>query len=236
MTPKETKQTVKNGKRSPLVSTQRYLSFSGVHDDVLVLKNGGIRGVLEVSSVNFSLKSAEEQSAILYGYQGFLNALDFPIQILLRSRRLDISGYISDLTGHLKNISNELLKNQMREYIDYIQKLVEHVDIMEKKFFVVIPVNPLRAQSKGIIAKFLEQINPNDQMQKILQRRREFKTLSVQLTERIGVVQTGLENCGLRTKRLNTQEIISLFYQAYNPEESRNQPLDNLGNLAVETI
>ncbi len=231
---KTAKNSVRNGKKNKLISTQKYLQFSEVHDDTLVLKNGGLRAILQVSSMNFNLKSEAEQNAIIHSYQSFLNALDFPVQILVRSRKLDIDHYIADLEHRHSQISNPLLQQQMGDYIDYISRLVEYSDIMEKRFFVVVPLNPARAQKKGIFASFLEYIQPEDSVEKIIQRKREFKNLKRKLDARIQTVKTALENCGLGVKQLRTEEIIQLFYQAYNPDKARTQKFRSMEDLATD--
>ncbi len=228
------KNSIRDGKKGKLVSTQRYLQFSEVHDDTLVLKNGGLRAVLEVSSMNFNLKSEAEQKAIIHSYQSFLNALNFPVQILVRSRKLDIDHYIADLEARHSKISNPLLQQQMGDYIDYISRLVEYSDIMEKKFFVVVPLNPVRAQKKGIFASFLDYIQPEDSVEKIIKRKREFKNLKKELDNRLQTVKTALENCGLGVRQLKTEEIIQLFYQAYNPDKARTQKFHSMADLATD--
>ncbi|MCF7917392.1 hypothetical protein K9L27_00065 [Candidatus Gracilibacteria bacterium] len=221
----------KGGNKS--LSTQRYLQFAGVRDDTLILRDGGLRAIFEVSSINFNLKSEEEKNAIISSYQKFLNSLNFPTQILIRSRKLDIDNYIEDLKRRMKNIENDLLKNQMAEYIEYIQKLVEYSDIMEKRFFVVVPATPLRAEKKSIFSKFLSYIQPDDTVLDIITRRKEFKQLKKELDSRANVIQTSLDNCGLTTKRLSTKGIIELFYQVYNPQLARTQKLAPLEELAI---
>ena len=232
--PKNEKDTVRSKQKQKLLSVQRYLDFAGVHDDTLILKNGGIRAVLEVSSVNFNLKSDEEQNAIIYSYQRFLNALNFPTQILIKSRKLDIDLYLENLKEKLRHQQNELLKRQMTEYIEYISKLVEYADIMEKKFYVVIPQNPPRAEKKTFLQSFWEKIHPDDKVEDIIRRHQEFKTLKTGLDERINVVTTGLENCGLRVTRLKTQGVIELFYQSYNPQLAREEKLAHVDAYAME--
>ena len=228
------KSSVRNGKKGDLISTQRYLQFSEVHDDTLVLKNGGIRAVLEISSMNFNLKSEAEQKAIIHSYQGFLNTLNFPVQILVRSRKLDIDQYIGDLENKHSGISNPLLQTQMGEYIDYISRLVEYSDIMEKKFYVVVPLDPARAQKKGVFASFLSYIQPEDTVGQIMTRKREFKKLKKSLEARLQIVQTALENCGLGVSKLKTEELIQLFYQAYNPDKARTQKFRSMEDLATD--
>lgn len=233
MTKKE-KDTVRSKQKQKLLSVQRYLDFAAVHDDTVVLKNGGLRAVLEVSSINFNLKSEEEQNAIIYSYQRYLNALNFPVQILIKSRKLDIDLYLENLKDKMRHQQNELLKRQMSEYIEYISKLVEYADIMEKKFYVVIPQNPPRAEKKGFLQSFWEKIHPDDKVEDIIKRRQEFKTLKTGLDERINVVTTGLENCGLSIKKLDTQKVIELFYQSYNPQLAREEKLAAVRDYAME--
>lgn len=221
-------------KKEKGLSTQRYVHLSEVHDDTLVLKSGGIRAVLEVSSMNFSLKSEIEQNSIIKGYQRFLNALNFPVQIQVKSRKLDIDSYIDSLNEQMKTLQNELLRKQMAEYIEYIAKLVEYSDIMEKKFYVVVPVDPARAEKKGVFDSFLKYIKPDDTVLEIIKRKKEFKNLKKELDSRVGTVKTALENCGLAVTQINTQSIIELFYQSYNPDLARSQKLSDTEDLAIE--
>ena len=229
------KNTVRNKTKSKVLSTQRYLQFAGVHDDTLILKSGGLRSVLEVGSVNFNLKSEPEQEAIIVSYQRFLNALNFPVQILIKSRKLDIDRYLDSLRSKMHAQTNQLLKTQMGEYIEYVGKLVEYADIMEKKFFIVIPQNPLRAEKKSSWSKFLDKITPDDKAVDILQRRQEFKRLKHDLEERVNIATTGLENCGLKVTALNTAQIIELFYQSYNPQLARTEKLEDVTEYHMET-
>ncbi len=227
------KNTIKGKKKKKILSTQRYLEFAGVHDDTLILKNGGIRTILEVSSINFNLKSETEQNSIIYSYQRFLNSLNFPVQILIKSRKLDIDNYLEDLRVRMNSQNNELLKKQMKEYIEYITKLVEFTDIMEKRFFLIIPQNPMRAEKKSTWSSFLEKISPGDKVVDVIKRRKEFKNLKKELDEKENVATTGLTNCGLSVSKLNTEKIIEIFYQGYNPQLSRTQKINHLDDLAM---
>ncbi|MDH3324987.1 MAG: hypothetical protein OEL89_05080 [Candidatus Peregrinibacteria bacterium] len=225
--------TVKNGKKNKLLSTQRYLQFDSAHDDVLVLKNGGLRVILEVQAVNFNLKSEEEQNAIIMSYQRFLNSLNFPVQISIKSRKLDIDHYLDDLKTRKKKLDNELLKKQMTEYIEYVEKLVEYADIMEKKFYVTVTIDPLRAQKNSFFGDFFQYIRPDDKVIDIITRKREFKFLKKDLDSRVNVVKTSLENCGLAVNQLSTEKIIELFYNAYNPQLARNEKIEDIGDISV---
>lgn len=230
---KQQKSSVRQSSQNQLISTQRYLQFSEVHDDTLVLKNGGVRAVLEVQSVNFNLKSEAEQNALISSYQGFLNVLNFPVQIQIRSRKLDIDTYIARLRRRQNEIKNDLLREQMAGYIDFVQKLVEYSDIMEKKFFVIVPLDPPRAQKKSVWASFLDYIQPEDTVSNIMTRKREFKNLKKELDARVNTVKTALENCGLGVTPLTTEQIIQLFYQAYNPGLARTQKITESEKMSI---
>lgn len=219
--------------KNKALSTQRYLDFAGAQNETLILKNGGIRAILEVNSVNFNLKSEDEQNSIILAYQRFLNALDFPVQILIKSKKLDIDHYLEKLKSQRKTMVNQLLRDQMGEYTEFIKKLVEYSDIMEKKFFVVVPVDPFRIQNKSFFAKFLDYIRPDDTVLEILKRRKEFSKLKKQLESRVNVVQTALGNCGLTVRSLSTEEIIRILYQTYNPDISRTQKLHKVEDLST---
>ena len=183
--------SVKNSKisKGPTLSTQTYLRIAEIRDNTLVLKNGGVRAVLRVNSINFNLKSEDEQNAIIYSYQGFLNTLEYPIQIIIRSKKLDIDHYLDTLKNTSDKQQNPLLKKTTIDYIDYIRKLVEYADIMEKKFYVVIPQDSARAPEMGFIGKFLSFINSKDSFGEIKARREEFASLRKKLTQKTTTVK-----------------------------------------------
>jgi len=218
-------ESVKNSthKKSPTLGTQVYLRISEIRENTIILKNGGLRSILKVSSINFNLKSEEEQNAIIYSYQGFLNTIDAPIQILIKSKKLEIDEYIEKLREIGKNQSNPLLQKQTYEYIDYIQKLIEYADIMEKEFYVIVPFEPYRNQKVSFVTKFFQNINGKENFNQIKQRRDEFENLKKGLTQRVNSIKVGLENCGLKVEELESSEIIELFYKVYNPQTSRTQ-------------
>ncbi len=234
---KEKKDSVKNGKakKSPASSTQTFLRIAEIRDNTLVLKNGGIRTILKVSSINFNLKSEEEQNAIIYSYQGFLNTLDFPIQIVVKSKKLDIDEYLDNLRTMGENQKNQLLQRQTFEYVEYISKLVEYADIMEKEFYVIVPYNPFRAKKMNIFQKFFQNMSPKDNYNQIKRRRDEFNELKKSLNQRVNTVKVGLENCNLKVKELSTKELIELFYNIYNPIVSRYQKSKNINQTQLVT-
>ncbi len=213
--------------KDPQGSTQFYLRIGEIHEDTVVLKNGGIRAILEVDSVNVNLKSEEEQDALAISYQNFLNALSFPIQIVMRSKKLDISNYLGKLKVAGKKQTNELLKNQIAEYSEYIRRLVEFADIMEKNFYVVIPHDPPRSKSMGSFQSFWNFIHPGDNNSALKQRKKEFADFNRKLEQNVEQVMGGLENCGLKSRRLETAELIQLFYGIYNPLTARNEKVEH---------
>lgn len=227
------KETVKNGKKNTTRSTQLHLRIAEIRDNVVVLKNGGIRTVLRTSSVNIHLKSEEEQNAVIYSYQNFLNTLEFPIQIVVRSKKLELDNYIDNLKDLAKKQRNTLLKEQTLDYIDYIQRLIEYADIMQKEFYVIVPYDPIRAQNVNFIQKFIQYMTPKDSIVQLRQRHREFETLKKGLSQRANVVKAGLENCGLRVEELKTGDLITLFYECYNPRTSRLQKFKKSEELEI---
>ncbi len=223
--------TVKNKKGGSAQSTQLYLDIAEIKENIVILKNGGLRAILQTSSINFNLKSEEEQNSIIYGYQGFLNSLDFPIQIVVQSRKLDVDKYIETVREKGEEHTNPLLKEQTTQYCDYILKLVEYADIMEKKFYVIVPYDPYRIRNENIFKKFLNNISSGDSVESIRRRHKEFDEMKKNLMERVNGVMVGLENCNLRVAQLSTPNLIELFYQIYNPFTSRNEKLDDLGKM-----
>ncbi len=230
------KDTVRQKKGSPAASTQLYLNIAEIKDDVVVLKNGGLRAVLQTSSVNFNLKSEEEQNSIIYAYQGFLNSLDFPIQIMMQSRKLDIDKYVGHVKETAEKHENPLLKEQTLEYADYVQKLIEYADIMEKNFYVIVPYDPYRAQNLNIFAKFMKSISAQDSVEAIKRRHHEFDELKKHLTERVNSVKSGLEACNLRVTQLTTSQLVELFYQIYNPQTARNEKIEDVSKVDLEEL
>lgn len=230
---KKTDKSIKNGKKNAAAGTQSFLKIAEIRDNTLVLKNGGLRGVLKVSSINFNLKSEDEQNAIIYSYQGFLNTIEFPLQIVIRSKKLDIDDYLEGLRDVGEKQSNPLLQKQTFEYAEYIAKLVEYADIMEKEFYVVVPQDPFRAQKLNMFQKFFQNMNPKDNYTELKKRRQEFAELKKKLSSRVNTVKVGLENCGLQVEEMETRQLVELFYESYNPTAARYQKLKNLEEAKI---
>lgn len=199
---------------------QQFVPVKEVRDGVVVLKDGTLCTVVLVSSINLSLKSYDEQRATLMQFQNFLNTLDFPIQIVIQSRRYDVRPYIVTLENRLKVQKEQLLQVQTREYIQFIQTFTDQVNVMRKSFFVVIPyIPPVLNQQKGV-GKFLSFLNKNSVATDGVSSFEEERT---QLEQRMSVVEQGLTRLGLRVAQLGTQEVIELLYKTFNPGETTSQ-------------
>ncbi|MEZ4179994.1 MAG: hypothetical protein R3B41_00535 [Candidatus Doudnabacteria bacterium] len=193
--------------------TQQFLAVSEIRDDMLIMKNGGIRSVLAVSSTNFDLKNEEEQNALIYGYQRFVNSLEYHIQILMQSRKMEISDYTTKLKEKMQSQTNELLKVQTAEYVDFVDRLVESANVMNKNFYVIVPYNiPIDPNPVGLFAK----IFGSGQSKQIADRETKITEGRRVLDERTTTVESNLSSIGLRVVRLNTNQLIELVYNSYN--------------------
>ncbi|PIR66962.1 MAG: hypothetical protein COU51_01100 [Parcubacteria group bacterium CG10_big_fil_rev_8_21_14_0_10_36_14] len=215
----------------PGPSTKRFLDIGEIKEDVVIMKDGTLRAVLLASSINFALKSEEEQQAIISGYVGFLNSLDFSLQIVIQSRRLNIEKYIEKLRELGKNQKNELLKIQIADYRQFIGELIEMGDIMSKKFYVAIPYSPFTNKQKGFFSRFKEILTPASA---ISMDKKEFLKRKRDLMLRVESVSSGLQSMGVYTIQLDTQSLIELYYDAYNPDLRESQKLTPINNLRVE--
>lgn len=227
------KSTVRQGKKGALTSTQRFLPIAEIHHDTVVLKNGGLRGIIQVEALNFNLKSETEQQGIISGYQSFVNTITFPVQILVRSSRMNIEPYLQQLRARGNAQKNELLRQQTLSYADFVERLVDIADIMQKRFYVIVPFD-LNTHKKTLLEQFFSWLSPDDTTAKIAQRHREFAAYEKSLRDRLNLVETGLQNIGLVTKRLETRELVDLYYQIYNPKTSLEQKLPEENDLRVD--
>lgn len=198
--------------------TQSFVPIKEVRDGIIVERDGGMRAILLASSLNFSLKSVDEKNAILLQFQDFLNSLDFSIQIVVQSRKLDIRPYLALLEAQEKLQTNSLMKVQTREYIEFVRSFTESTNIMTKNFFVVVSYTPsvINTGKKGGGLSFMS-TKPKDKAQA---KESSFEEARSQLEERLSVVEQGLIRTGVRIARLGTDEVIELFYKAFNPGET----------------
>jgi len=214
-------------------AAQAFVDIAEIKDGVAVLKNGTLRAVLMVSSINFDLKSTQEQEAIVANYQNFLNSLDFPIQVVISSRKLDINPYIAMLDVKEKEQPNELLRFQIAEYRNFVKQMVEASDIMTKSFFIVIPFALTEARKEGFISRIRTALNPKQIM---LEKKMEFENYKSQLWQRVDHVMAGLAGTGIRMAPLSTEELIELYYNAYNPGVTENTDIINAAELDINRV
>lgn len=226
--------------RSNPNSTQNALQIAEIRDGIVIMNDGSFRSVIMVKSVNFDLMSPQEQEAVEYAYQGFLNSLYFPIQIFMRSQKIDLQPYIEKLDKIRTEHDNMLLALLMEDYIGYIDALSQQANIMDKRFYVVVPFFPVidvqkaLSQSKnfisglGTIFKGKEQhvvINEND-----------LESAKTELRNRVQSVLSGLLQSGIQGLPLDTQELIELYYDTYNPDTATRQQLKNFGEMTADVI
>lgn len=204
-------------------ASQDFVPIEQVRDGIIILKDGSLRAMLMASSLNIALKSNDEQAAILVQFQNFLNSLDFSVQLFVQSRELDIRPYIALLEKRYVEQQAELMKIQVREYIDFVKGFVEGSSIMTKNFFVVVPYTPPMVGSRG------SGLGLGGQKKDAKVTAELFEEYRSQLEQRISVVQSGLAGTGVRVAQLGTEEVIELFYKLFNIGElERPIPLDDL--------
>jgi type IV secretory pathway VirB4 component len=211
-------------------STQQYLDIAEIKDNTVVMKDGTLRAVLLVSSINFALKSEDEQNAVISSYVRFLNNLNFSMQIVIQSRELDIDNYLEYLKDKEKEQTNKLLKLQTADYIQYIKELTSLGRIMSKRFLVTVPYDPLTDKRKGFFSSLKEALRPATV---IKLKEKTFDRYQEMLGRRIESVIGGLESMGVSVARLDTQSLIELYYKTYNPETSKNQQLTDVDKLKL---
>lgn len=199
-------------------ATQEFVPIKEVRDGIIILKDGSMRAIVLASSLNFSLKSDDERNAIIAQFQDFLNSLDFNTQISIQSRRLDIRPYIALLEERYKEQINELMKIQTREYIEFVQKFTESTNIMTKSFFIVVPYDPVMVDVKGGISPEIFKKKSEEEKTRI--KMASFEENRTQIEQRVAVIEQGLVRCGIRVIRLGTEEVIELFYKAFNPGDT----------------
>jgi len=227
------KEKSKKKKKNLIPSAQAHLPIAEIRDGVVVLKDGTLRSVLMTSSINFALKSEDEQNALISSYVGFLNSIDFPLQILVQSRRLRIKPYIEKLINREKEQANELLRIQIADYRAFVEEMVEIGQIMTKRFYVIVPYDPLSNKRKSFWTRFKEVLKPAISI-KLKQER--FNKRKYDLDQRVRQVSSGLESMGLSVVQLDTQSLIELYYTTYNPDISFAESLAPMEELQVENV
>ncbi|MDO8650175.1 MAG: hypothetical protein Q7K33_02585 [Candidatus Berkelbacteria bacterium] len=228
-------KSIPNGKKASPSSTQQYVAISEIRDDVVVLNDGSIRQVVKVKPVSIELRSQKEQDAVIYQFRSFLNALKFPIQISIQGRRVDLSRYIAKLQNIGADEPNELIKVQITDYIDFIERLSNEVNIMDRSYYVIVPHN----KSPGVSTTrqtWMDKLLGGKKGKETVYTVQEFEDLKVQLEEKTQIVTGRLESLGIQAKKLTSAELIELYYNTYNPEESTTQHIEDIEQLTGSVI
>lgn len=221
-------------------STQNTLQIAEIRDGIVIMNDGSFRSVVMVKSINFDLMSQAEQEAVEYSYQGFLNSLYFPVQIFVRSQKVDLQPYIEKLDKIRTEHDNMLLALLMDDYIGYIDALSQQTNIMDKRFYVVIPYFPVievqkaLTQSKNFFSGLAGLFNSNEQHVTINEA--DLEKAKTELRNRVQAVLSGLLQCNIQGLPLDTQELIELYYDSYNPDTATRQQLKDFNSLTADVI
>jgi type IV secretory pathway VirB4 component len=221
-------------------STQNTLQIAEIRDGIVIMNDGTYRSVIMVKSINFDLMSPNEQEAVEYAYQGFLNSLYFPVQIFLRSQKVDIGPYIERLDKIRTEHDNMLLALLMEDYINYIDVLAHSTNIMDKKFYVVVPYASSPTQEKALesnksfITGVVELFSKKEQH--VVINERELEKAKTELRNRVQAVMGGLMQCGIKSLPLDTEELIELYYETYNPDTATRQHIKNFEDLTADVV
>jgi len=222
-----------NKKGGKQMSTQSHLQFSEIKDGVVLMRDGSLRMIIICSPTNFDLKSPQEKDAVEYAFQGFLNGLHFPIQIVIQSRKIDLDNYLNKLEVIQSNQANPLLASLMEDYVLNIRGLLDEVNIMEKRFYVTVPYYVAAVSKDNILTKIRGATTVNAE---ISQTTTEYQQRRRDLEQRTNLVAQGLAQIGVRSAVLNTQEIVELFYNSYNIDESQVQSLVNVDDVSTPVV
>lgn len=221
-------------------STQNTLQIAEIRDGIVIMNDGSFRSVIMVKSINFDLMSPQEQESVEYAYQGFLNSLYFPIQIFLRSQKVDIRPYIERLDKIRSEHDNMLLAMLMEDYIGYIANLSQQTNIMDKKFYVVIPYFPVVEVQQALTQskKFLSGVGGlfNKSEQHVVINEPDLEDAKTELRNRVHAALAGLRQAGIQGLPLDTQELIELYYDTYNPDTATRQQLKDFGAATADVI
>ncbi len=221
-------------------STQNSLQIAEIRDGLVIMNDGSFRSVIMVKSINFDLMSPQEREAVEYSYQGFLNSLYFPVQIFVHSRKVDLGPYIEKLDKIRTEHENMLLSLLMEDYIQYMDQLALQTNIMDKKFYVVVPYFPLTdiqnalTASKGLFTGVAALFNNKEQHVTINET--DLGKAKDELKNRVQAVLNGLLQCGIQGLPLDTQELIELYYDVYNPDTATRQELKNFNDLSAPVV
>lgn len=221
-------------------STQNTLQIAEIRDGIVIMNDGSFRAVIMVKSINFDLMSPQEREAIEFSYQGFLNALYFPIQIFMRSQKIDLRPYIERLDKIRSEHDNMLLALLMEDYIEFIANLSQQTNIMDKRFYVIIPYFPIADVTKAITqsVNFFSGLKEmfNNKQQTVTINEADLNKAKDELRNRVQAILAGLQQCSIQGLPLDTQELIELYYDTYNPDTATRQQLKNFDDLSATVV
>lgn len=225
-------------KHKEIASTQNALLISEIRDGLVILRDGSLRSVVMCQSINFDLMSPAEREAVEFTFQGFLNTLFFPIQIFIRSHRIDLNQYIEKLESIHTSQDNVLISLLMEDYIAYVRYLLEAANVMDKQFYVVIPYFPPLTEQGGLkkgLFNFMSLVRPKNNGPIVINET-DYNRYKTELTQRVQVVLNSLNQIGVQAVPLDTQELIELYYTVYNPQIAAGQQLTNVNDLEAPVV
>lgn len=228
---------IANPMKSNPNSTQNTLLISEIRDGIVIMNDGSYRAVVMCRSINFDLMSPQEREGVEYSFQGFLNSLYFPVQIFIRSSKIDIRPYIDRLDKIRSEHDNMLLAYLMEDYIGFISAVAQQTNIMDKRFYVVIPFFPpattdrIKEASKGFLSSVF-----GGKEQTVVINEDDLEKAKAELRNRVQTIMAGLQQCGVQSLPLDTQELIELYYDAYNPDTATRQQLKNFNDLTAPVV
>lgn len=214
-------------------STQEHLPIAGIQDGVVIMNDASIRTILKVEPINFELKSEAEQNAIVYSYQSFLNSLEFPIQIVVHSKKLDLERYLIKLEATKKNVTNDLLRIQVEDYVDFVRRLISIANIMSKRFYMIISYSAV-APKGGRVPSLSSFFNKHPTGPILYQD--QFDRFRLEAINRANLVAGGISRLGLKVSYLDTQELIEVFYSIYNPDIAAEERLTDVDQLSAGIV
>lgn len=226
------KDKQKEAAKIQMESTQKFLAIDHIKDDTIILKDGSLKAVLLTSGINMELRNEMEQDSIISAYQGALTALGFPVQMLIQSRKVDLSAYLNSLENVLNAQTNALIREQTEEYIYFLEEVLDNVNVMDKKFFVIVSHYPniIAKQSSGILS-FLDGKKETSFTSSI-----NYPLEIKELEKKVQIVTNLLKGIGLTATKIPTEALIELFYSCYNPDVSEHEHINNLAVLGSEYI
>ena len=235
-TPKSSNSNTSKNKQDN--TSQKSLLIAEIRDGIVVMKDGSMRAIVMCQSINFDLMNPQEREGVEFAYQGFLNSLYFPVQVIIRSQHINLDDYLDKLNHVRQNQDNILLGLLMEDYINYVNYLVDAANIMDKQFYIVVPYYPSLASKEGITtgAQKFSEIFKSKEEAVVTINETDFRKYKQELTQQVRVVTSGLDQIGVSSIPLNTQELIELYYNVYNPVTAKQQPLGDINQLETPII